>query len=43
MVNKLDDVIRYLHPYNSREFDFCGSSVEKRLDKMFEIKDKWTN
>lgn len=42
MVNKQDDVIRLLHPFYSQEFEFCYNSPEKRLDALFDIKDKWT-
>lgn len=37
-----EDVIRVLHPFYSSEFQFCGSSAEKRLQALFEVKDKWT-
>lgn len=42
MINKQDDVIRLLHPYYSSEFESCFNNAEKRLDALFEIKDKWT-
>lgn len=43
MINKPDDVIKILHPYYSKEFDGCFGSVERRLEQLFEIKDKWTS
>lgn len=42
VLNKQDDVIRLLHPYYSSEFEHCGNNHERRLDALFEIKDKWT-
>jgi len=42
MVNKTDDVIRILDPFYSQEFEACFGSEEKRLEMLFEIKDKWT-
>jgi hypothetical protein len=41
LVNKTDDIIRILDPYNSDEFLLSYGSAEKRLEKLFEIKDKW--
>lgn len=41
-MSKHDDVIRLLHPYYSAEFEYSNNSAEKRLDALFEIKDKWT-
>ena len=42
MVNKPDDVIKLLNPYFSKEFDHCYGNPERRLEAMFDIKDKWT-
>ena len=42
MVNKSDHVIKRLHPFLSMEFENCNGSAEKRLEVLFQIKDKWT-
>lgn len=43
MVNKTDDAIKLLDPFYSPEFRGCYGNAEKRLEVMFEIKDKWTH
>jgi hypothetical protein len=42
MVNKQDHVIKLLNPFYSIEFEKCYGSAEKRLEALFEIKNKWT-
>jgi hypothetical protein len=41
--NKIDDIIKVLDPYISTEFLHCFGCAEKRLEKLFEIKEKWTH
>jgi hypothetical protein len=42
LISNSDSVIKLLHSYYSQEFQFCGNSADKRLDVLFEIKDRWT-
>jgi len=42
MVNKQDDVIKLLHPFYSIEFENAYGSIERRLEGLYEVKDKWT-
>ena len=37
-----DHVIKFAHKYYSKEFEYCGGSAEKRLEALFNLKDKWT-
>jgi hypothetical protein len=41
--NKIDDIIKVLDPYISTEFLHYFGCAEKRLEKLFEIKEKWTH
>ena len=35
-----DDLIKSLHAHHSREFEGCKEDAEKRLERMFQIKNK---
>lgn len=37
-----DNAIMILNPYHSRQFQYCHESVDKRLEALFKIKEKWT-
>jgi hypothetical protein len=42
LVNKHDDIIVPLDSILSPIFNVCYNNTEKRLDALFQIKDKWT-
>ena len=37
-----DDLIKSLHPYFSDVFSDCFENGELRLERLFQVKEKWT-
>jgi len=37
-----EDLIKEFDPYNSNLFKDCFDNIELRLERMFSVKDKWT-